>query len=129
MDVAVILRRLFHGQFQQREVLASRFGVVGMMVELHACGGNRADLPEAVGALEHFVHRVGPLPAVAAVDFFIPENDAFAAVGTEAPGVAITGLLGAWSPGGLQSGAPAGMKDLVQIGADADICIVRHQGQ
>ena len=29
----------------------------------------------------------------------------------------------------LQSGAPAGMKDLVQIGADADICIVRHQGQ
>ena len=72
---------------------------------------------------------VDPLIAPAGVDLLIPEHHPLGAVGVEGPGVPVGGLSRPRHPGPLQRLPPAGVKHLVQVGADADIGVCGHQLQ
>ena len=63
------------------------------------------------------------------VDLIRPENHAVFSVGGETPDVWVVCLTDARTPGLLQRRTPAGAKYFVQIRADADIHILRHQCQ
>ena len=73
--------------------------------------------------------RIHPTPPVPGVDFVPPEGDAVPAVGPEIPDVMIAGLGALRGPGLFQGLPPPGHKNLVQVGADAEIGIVVHQLQ
>ena len=129
VEVAVVLGIFEHGELEQREVLRARFRVVRAVVELHALDVDLASLLPRAYPGQHLVDGVRPLVAVPGVRLLRPEDEALAAVGVEVPGVAVGGAAGAGRPGGLQKRAPAGMQQLVKVGADADIRVLGHQLQ
>ena len=128
VHVAVVLRVLLHGQFQQRQVLRPGLAFVRVVVQLHPRHGDHV-LHQVRVQGEHLMHGMGPAVAVAGVDLAVPKNMAFPAVGEEIPGIAVGGPGGARGPGGLQQRPPAWMQHLVQVRAYADVRILRHQVQ
>ena len=97
MPVAVVVGALLHGQFKQGQILCARLGVVGVMIELDPLG--KADVLRRLAVVtQHLMYRMYPGKPVPRVYFLNPENYAFAAVGTEAPGIAVAHLLpaGVW---------------------------------
>ena len=129
MGVPVVLRVFPHRLLQKRQVLGAGFPGVGVVVQLHP--GHRHHRPRLplphIG--QHLVDRVGPAVAAAGVGFLNPEDDPFLPVGGKAPGIAVAGLAGARRPGLFQRFPPAGVEDLVEVGADADVRLLRHQLQ
>ena len=97
------------------------------MVELIALRVHRAAC--ALRAFQHLMHRMRPPEAEARVCLLDPEHDALPPVGTETPCVAIAELFRAARQRLLHGRAPAGTEHLVQIGADAQIRILRYQLQ
>ena len=77
------------------------------------------------------MHRVHPLKALSAVDLVAIKHRALAAILPERPHIFIPRLLDPRPPGRLQRRPPAGGEHLVQIGAHADVRVLRHppQGQ
>ena len=129
VHVPVIRRVLLHAQLQQGQVLPPGLGRVRVVVQLDPLRRHLDPGASPAGPLEDLVDRVDPAPAPAGVDLLRPEHHALAAVRVEAPGVAVGGLGRAGAPGLLQGGAPSRVEDLVQIGAYADIRVLRRQLQ
>ncbi len=89
----------------------------------HHCGA----WPSSPHPLQHLMHRMNPLIAVACMGLFIPEGNPLAAVRVKGPGIAVCSLARLWQPRLLQPGPPARMKYLIQICTYADIRVFRHQ--
>ena len=127
VDVPVILRVLRHRQLQQGQILPPGLLWVRVVVQLHPVGHHRGSRLARPGPAQHLVYRVDPLIAPAGVGLLIPEHHPLRAVRLEGPGVAISRLTGAGGPGPLQQFPPAEVEHLVQVGADADVCLRRDQ--
>ncbi len=129
VDVPVVLRRLPDRQLQQRQILAPGLFRVRVVVQLDAFRsdhGTGAALPHP---LQHLVDRMHPLIAPTGVDFLVPKDHPLGAVGVEGPGVPVGRLSRPRRPYLLQLLPPAGMEHLVQVGADADVRVLRRQLQ
>ena len=99
-----------------------------MMLQRNVLRG-RYNFPRGVCTYQDLVNGVAPFIAMTRVDFIRPENGSFAPVRQIVPNIAVSDTRCACLPGAFNLLAPARCKKLVEIGADADICIVRHQGQ
>ena len=88
--------------------------------------------PAKAGPLpdQRLVDGIAPAKALADVDFVVPEHHAVAAVGLMAPDIAVAVLGPVLLRRRLFQGLPpAGVKDLVQVGADIEVAVLRRQLQ
>ena len=124
----IIVGRFLHRELQQRQILPAGFAGVGMMIQLHS-RDNNAPLLQGRVRRQHLMHGMHPAISMPGVDLIGVKYVPFAAVREKIPGVAIGGAGRARLPRGFQQCPPAGVKHLVQIGADANVRILRHQRQ
>ena len=96
-----------------------------MVIELNSLRIRAGTVPAFI--LQHLMDRVHPAKAKARVRLFDPEHAALAPIRQEAPRVAVAQPLRAACQRPLHCRAPAGMKHLVKIGADAQVRVLRHQ--
>ena len=99
------------------------------MVQLDTLDGDLAPRRPRSHPLEHLMDRVDPPPALAAVDLLRPEYHALPAVFGKTPSVAVAHLADTAVPSPIYRGPPAGVKHLVQVGADTEIHLLGHQFQ
>ena len=129
VHIPVVLRILLHRQFQQGQVLSPGFLRIRVVVQLDPLRCHRRPRSALPHPLEHLMHRMHPPVSPACMDLIAPEHHALRAVLLEAPGIAVGDPAAARLPRPLQRLPPSRMEHLIQVGADTQVHILRHQFQ
>ena len=123
MPVAVVIRRLRHAHFKQRQIRGAAFRIVRVVLQPYR--QLTKQLRHVI--VQYLVYRMRPAAHAGHMDFLIEKLRPVRAVRLKAPHILIAPRRCTRLPVLLQRPAPAGTQYLVKVGANENIRLRRHE--